>query len=135
MLRYIGPVLLAIAILALVADRAFADTPHARPVALTDALRPPTVLYYVPGVRVPARLPHAASSPAVRCLDGVFPTDVSAYTWDGLALGPQRWNRAHDRTYWNVKRGAYVAGRVVYDGDRFWNYSRLPVLVAGWCES
>ena len=45
------------------------------------------------------------------------------------ALGGQRWNADHDRTYW---RAAY-GGRVTFDGVTFRNATTRTVLVGGWC--
>lgn len=55
--------------------------------------------------------------------------EVSAYTWKGGKIGPQRWNKMHDRMFW---RGN--GGKVWFDGVRWYNSTRSPVLVAGWCN-
>lgn len=93
-----------------------------RSVALTDATIPPTYLTYL--------WPRARVTYAPNCQPSGYFSDVSAYRWDGRTLGPQRWNRDHDRTYWRDPSG----GRVTFDGITFRNHTNHPVLVAGWCE-
>lgn len=104
---------------------------HARAVALSDAATPPTNLVLV-GAHESVNFALAHDGTVYNCGEdryGWF-SDVSAYRWNGRALGDQRWNRAHDRTYWRDPRG----GRVVFDGVTFVNRTSYPVLVAGWCE-
>lgn len=60
-------------------------------------------------------------------------SDVSAYAWNGTAIGAQVDYDDYDawsvRSYWH---GAH--GHVTFDGITFYNGSNVPVLVAGWCE-
>lgn len=111
-------------------------TAHAathRAVSLADASAPPTVLAIL--------RPHHAYMPAADWQGrpcglggrrhGYF-SDVSAYRWNGSALGPQRWDDI-GVDYWQLGHGRH--GRVTYDGLMWRNESRATVLVAGWCES
>jgi hypothetical protein len=59
--------------------------------------------------------------------------DVSAYRWNGNALGAQY--KRDGASLWDVKRGIFNVGVVVLRDGRFTNYSAGPVLVAAWCES
>lgn len=93
----------------------------ARPVSLSDARHAPSSLVYVQ--------PSRSVALERQCPQGALWSDVSAYQWDGSALGGQRWNRLHDRTYWPAS-----TGRVVFDGVRVFNGTTAPVLFAGWCE-
>jgi hypothetical protein len=112
-MRYLGIVFLIVAVLAIAADAALAQTP--RPVNLTNSSYPPDFLEYVqPGER---------SSDVPKCT-----SDVSAYRWNGRALGAQHSNTMGDRIVWNGQRG-----RAVYDGMSFENRTHRPVLVAAWC--
>lgn len=94
-------------------------TPH--PVALSDARSAPHTLLYVKR--------GDAANVLRQCSRGHWFSDVSAYRWDGSALGAQRWNRAHDRILWPVPG----EGAVHYNGIRVWNDTRHPILFAGWC--
>lgn len=112
---------------------AHADTSAARPVSLSQASIEPTWMVYVPGIsishgRVRAhRVTHAATP----CPHGTYFSDVSAYRWDGSALGAQHWSHARQRMLWN---DTPEGGRVAYDGVTFVNRTTRAVLVAGWCE-
>lgn len=99
------------------ASLAHADAPRA--VSLADARTAPVSMTYL--------YPNQRVSPA-QCGSHYF-TDTSAYMWRGGALGAQRWNRAHDRTFWRAPYG----GRVTFDGVTFVNRTKRGVLVAGWC--
>lgn len=92
-----------------------------RAVSLSDARRAPDTLVYL--------YPHQRVTPT-QCAGSGYFTDTSAYTWRGGALSAQRWNRAHDRTFWSAPYG----GRVVFDGVTFRNATARGVLVAGWCD-
>lgn len=60
-----------------------------------------------------------------------YPSDVSAYRWDGSALGAQHWNKDQTLQVWDVPRHrTYVS----YDGATFFNHTHRSVLVALWCE-
>lgn len=103
-----------------------AATSHARPVSLADASTAPTYLVYL---WPHASVTYASGHAGYNCRGGGWFSDVSAYTWRGAAVGAQHWNRAHDLIYWRTRNG-----RVTFDGITFYNASRSPVLVAGWCE-
>lgn len=90
----------------------------ARAVSLSDAATMPTVEH--------ALRAHRSVSVPLWCAFNL--TDVSAYYWDGSALGAQRWTSDHTVTYWRAKRG-----RVTFDGLTFRNRTRATVLVAVWC--
>lgn len=101
------------------------DSMRARPVALTDATSAPTMLRLVRA--------HGAYTPA-QCGHGAFFSDVSAYRWNGKALGHQTWSEHAPvggglAYYWTARHG-----RVWFDGATFYNHSSATVLVAGWCE-
>ena len=104
-----------------------AATAHARPVSLSAALSPPTYLVFL--------YPHASVTYAYgregyNCpREGRYFADVSAYAWNGSAIGAQRWTRDRTVTYWRNR-----TGRVTFDGVTFRNASRQFVLVAGWCD-
>jgi hypothetical protein len=120
-MRYLGIVVLIVAVLALAADAAFAageNVPpqYPRAVTLDDASYPPTFLVYLNAGQRSHDIPQGCS-------------DLSAYRWNGKALGPQHWNRMHDRILWSTRKGRSV----VFDGLSFENRTRLPVVVAAWC--
>lgn len=98
-----------------------------RAVSLSDASAPPASLVYLyPGASV--TLAHARTgytcAPA-----GRYFSDVSAYRWDGSALGPQRWEARALRYVWRDHAGRAVT----WDGATWRNHTGAPVLVAGWC--
>lgn len=95
---------------------------NARAVSLSDATYPPTYLRYV--------YPHRSVTRTRQCGRDGYWSNVSAYKWDGSALGAQQWDRRNLRYQW---RSLY--GRVTFDGITFTNSTRYPVLVAGWCDS
>ena len=101
---------------------------HARPVELSDARVPPTVLAYVG--------PHdsitfASENDGYNCpASNAWFSEVSAYRWNGGALGDQHRSAFLD---WWVRPG-HPHQRVTFDGITFRNHTRIPVLVAGWCE-
>jgi hypothetical protein len=84
-----------------------------RAVELSDASIAPTFLKYV----------HPGGTANVPC----DPTDVSAYRWDGNALGAQRKSAGWD--YWQAR-----TGRAWYTDRVFLNLSKRPVIVAAWCD-
>lgn len=91
-----------------------------RPVALTEARRPPTWLVLVKA--------GGSVTRAVQCPGRTFYSDVNAYRWDGGPLAPQKWAG---------RGGPFPAmrwGAVTFDGLTFRNHNDRPVLVAGWCE-
>jgi hypothetical protein len=95
-----------------------AAQPHA--VALADAAYAPDYLRVL--------RPMRATTVARQCgRDGYWP-EVSAYKWNGAALGGQRWNAERTLTYWRAARG-----RVTFDGITWRNRTWHAVLVAGWC--
>jgi len=99
----------------------------ARPVALADATVPPTVLVYVaPGRGYTTR--HARPCRARSGRRGYF-SDVSAYRWDGSALGAQTWHAPELAYVWRD----HDDFAVTYNGRTFFNDTTAPVLVAGWC--
>jgi hypothetical protein len=141
-LRYIGTLCALVCALALAGDAYGAPVPPDSPskgsmapwpVSLTDARTPPTAMAYVPGVMRPVRLQRPASV-ALGCPTGARPTDVSAYRWNGRALGAQTFTP--DGSMWQVKRGRYNVGAVTYERrtGTFTNESARPVLVAIWCD-
>lgn len=98
------------------------ENAHARAVSLADASYPPTYLVYLyPGASV------TYADHGENCPGGGFFSDVSAYQWNGHAVGRQHHTELSD--YWPTK-----SGRVTFDGITFRNRSHRPVLVAGWCE-
>lgn len=119
----------------------YEPTPY-KPVGLGDAERPPTYLVYL---YPHGSVTYASGRDGWNCIkhgdvthDGYF-TDVSAYSWRGRAIGPQRWDEngkysssGAPSDYWYVRD--HHAGKVTFDGITFENHSRVPVLVAGWCE-
>jgi hypothetical protein len=70
--------------------------PHApRAVGLFDATQPPTdMVYLYPGARV-----TLADTRGYDCARHTYFTDVSAYTWRGGSLLPQRWDKRADVDY------------------------------------
>jgi len=94
--------------------------PAAQPVKLSDARTAPDYLR--------ALKPGRTVTVTRQCPRGGW-SDTSAYRGRGGALGGQRWNADHDRTYW---RAAY-GGRVTFDGVTFRNATTRTVLVGGWC--
>jgi len=108
---------------------AHAHTRDARPVTLSMARVEPTWLVLVPGMDVRHgrvrfhRVTHAATP----CPHGGYFSDVSAYRWNGSALGGQHETRM--RVSWRDTR---EGGRVVWDGVTFTNRTTRAVLVAGW---
>jgi hypothetical protein len=109
--RTLAAVVLAAAILPASASA----QPVARAVELSDATAPPRFLQYVK--------PGAVSRSVPRCT-----SEVSAYKWDGNALGPQRQD-FDGWSYWDGPRG-----QVWFDGIGFVNLTRKPVIVAAWCS-
>lgn len=103
------------------------DTP-AQAVALSDATTAPT---YMTLLRPGASALYTGRG-GYNCPGGSYFTDVSAYTWQGRALGPQRWTRDHTLTYWRVPN--HPRQFVTFDGIKFHNDSHRAVLVAGWCD-
>lgn len=96
----------------------------ARAVALSDATWPPSALRLLyPGQT------WTVARDGTPCPRGGYYGDVSAYRWNGSALGAQTWTADHQVTYWRATRG-----RVTFDGVTFRNRTRDPVLVAGWCQ-
>lgn len=113
-------------------------SPVFRPVSLTDAKTPPTILYLLPAGGYADAARH---SPDILCADGSYPTDVGAFRWNGRAIGRQYWNDDQDVMSWDVwqnnrrpHRGRNWLGWVQFDGITFTNFSRQAVLVAAWCE-
>lgn len=94
-----------------------------RAVALTDARVAPDYLRLVRPSRT-------------RCLPSRIVwggTEVSAYRWNGRALGPERWGRLRTtRTHGDWWRMPGTRDRVEYDGACFHNETRQAVLVAVW---
>lgn len=104
---------------------------QARPVALADAHSAPSMLHYVQAGRYFTPNTDAMGRPCKRTAQArAYYSDVSAYAWDGSALGAQRRNARTLLTYWH-RPGS--AGAVTYDGLTFHNDTYAPVLVAGWC--
>lgn len=102
-----------------------------RAVSLADAHVSPSMLRYVfPGHTFTPRT-DAQGHPCHAHGRAGFYSDVSAYRWNGSALGPQRWNARALVYYWHARGDA---GAAVYDGLSFRNDTYAPVLVAGWCE-
>lgn len=119
--------ILPLALIALSLTPSAGNATQAREVELSDARRPPTRLaYLMPGE---ART-YARGIEGWNCRDRTWFSDVSAYHWDGSALGPQRFNRRTQVMFWRS-----VRGRVTFDGITFRNRTDRPVLVAGWCEN
>lgn len=108
-----------------------AATSDARPVALSDATYAPTTLVLLhagDAVTVADRFGYDCHTRNGR---GYF-SDVSAYKWNGRALGAQRWDSVDMVYYWRIP---HTRGQSVrFDGATFYNDSRHSVLVAGWCE-
>lgn len=113
----------------LIATVADASVPQARPVALTEARSAPTYLVYL---WPHGSVTYATGNDGHNCPGkrGGYFSDVSAYAWNGSALGPQRWDDI-GAYYWHVP---HHHGRVTFDGSTFNNESRYRVLVAAWCE-
>lgn len=108
--------------LAIASDAEGHSAHGSRAVSLSEARYAPTMLARIPaGTR--ATFDH-------QCPRGTFYSEVSAYRADGSALGPQRWNRDHTRTYWRASPTRAVG----FDGITFHNRTTRPVLVAGWCH-
>lgn len=95
--------------------------PHPQAVSLSQASREPDVLVYVKAGRR-----HVLGRPC----HGHVVTEVSAYRWDGSALGSQRWNRAHDAMRWH---DGWEGGNVWFNGLSVRNRTARPILFAGWC--
>jgi hypothetical protein len=93
----------------------------AQPVVLSDAAVSPTWLRLVQ--------PHRSAAIPLGC--AYRASDVSAYRWNGHALGAQRWTADHLVTYWTTRHHR----RVTFDGVTFRNRTRSAVIVAAWCES
>jgi hypothetical protein len=98
------------------ADALSAPAPAPRAVSLSDARYAPDTLRYL----------HAGERTCARGF--ARGTDLSAYRWDGSALGPQRWNKDRTRMLWANR----VGKRVVFDGVCFYNRTNGAVLVAAW---
>lgn len=96
--------------------------PTARAVPLAAATEAPAMLRYL--------MPGQHETRVIQCPNAVHWTNVSAYRWNGRALGAQRWSANALRDVWDDPRG----GRVTFDGITFRNRTRAPVLVAGWCD-
>jgi hypothetical protein len=97
---------------------------HANRVGLGDATTAPTYLVYL---RPHGSVTYSVGSDGHNCPRGGFFTDVSAYAWNGTAIGAQFHTNDHD--YWRGYRG-----RVSFDGITFHNGTHRKVLVAGWCD-
>jgi hypothetical protein len=93
----------------------------AQSVRLTDATVAPSWLRLVQ--------PHRSAAIPLGCAYRL--SDVSAYRWNGHALGAQRWTADHLVTYWTTRHHR----RVTFDGRTFRNRTRSAVIVAAWCES
>lgn len=91
----------------------------AQSVSLTDATVAPSWMRLVQ--------PHRSAAIPLRCSYSL--TDVSAYRWNGGALGAQRWTADHLLTYWTTPHHR----RVTFDGRTFRNRTRVGVIVAAWC--
>lgn len=89
-----------------------------RAVALQDAERAPDYMRYV--------LPHRCATLPLRL--ALQASDVSAYAWDGLAIGAQRWHPNGLEYVWRHPAG----GSVRFDGRTFCARTRVAVLVAAW---
>lgn len=110
---------------------AVASDAMAKPVSLSDASYPPTVLHYIqPGKGWTPRHDREGRTCGLRSHRRGYFSDVSAYRWTGRALHAQRWNRDHTETFW-IDHDDFA---VTYDGLTFFNDTPAPVLVAGWCE-
>jgi hypothetical protein len=92
----------------------------ARAVSLDMATAPPRFLRMV--------RPNRGWYAQRQCGRGRF-SDVSAYRWDGRALGAQQ--RTSDVTYWTHPIGG---GQVTYYRGVFMNRTNHTVLIVGWCE-
>lgn len=103
-----------------------ASRTHSRSVSLSDARFAPSVLVYVRAGET-YTLRHARPCKGKRGRS--YFTDVSAYTWQGGALGAQTWDAGDEVYAWRAP-----SGRVAFDGRTFHNETSAPVLVAGWCE-
>lgn len=124
--------LLAIAVSAAIAPDAHAGegTWKAHRVGLGDALTPPTVLHYL---RPHRSITYTHGRDGHNCPRGGWFSDVSAYAWNGTAIGAQVDYDDYDA--WSVRSAGHGAhGHVTFDGITFWNGSNVPVLVAAWCE-
>jgi hypothetical protein len=125
----LGALSLSVLAASALASRPFA--PHAP--TLAEADHAPTHLVYL--------YPHAVEPmadsfghtcygrKAAHVRAGGYYTDVGAYAWNGAALGAQRISADGLRYVWRARGGA-----VTWDGATWRNHSRVPVLVAGWCE-
>lgn len=109
------------AALGMLAAAALASPTDARRVSLTDARVAPSMMVLVPA--------HETHNALTQCAHGTYYSDISAYRWNGRALGAQRWTRERTLTYWRARHG-----RVTFDGITWRNRTRAAVLVAGWCE-
>jgi hypothetical protein len=127
MLSLRSAIVIPSAILAVMAGgtvAAHADTYAPRAVALSDAaVAPTTILVVLPGA-------DAALAP---CAGNDAPSDVSAYSGTGGAIGRQRFTTGGAYGGMRSSWGA-VGNRVTYDGRVFRNHRTAPVLVAQWCE-
>jgi hypothetical protein len=93
-----------------------------RAVSLSDATYAPSFLRLVPAR---SELTHRQYP----CKGKHYFGDVSAYRWNGRALGAQQ-RDIDNLLYWSAPSGRAVG----YDGRTFYNGLRVPVLVAGWCN-
>jgi hypothetical protein len=97
----------------------------ARAVTLRDARVAPTELRLL---QPHARITYATPT-GENCTGGGYFSDVSAYRWNGEALGAQVHRSLRDR--WTVPG---TRTHVTFDGVTFRNHASVPVLIAGWCE-
>lgn len=117
---------LALTFLAIACAPAMAHHVSAKRVTLADATAAPTELRMLKRGQRVSFDNQCGNSPIG---EPYYFGNVQAYTWQGGALGGQRWNRAHDRMYWRAR-----TGRVTFDGVTFVNRTKRAVLVAGWCD-
>lgn len=111
---------------------------QAREVELSDARIAPSKLAYLkPG----QDRTYAHGVEGWNCPHRTWFSDVSAYHWDGSALGPQRFDARALKYVWRntvqrARRSHWrsVKGQVTFDGITFHNRTGQPVIVAGWCE-
>ncbi len=108
---------------------AHADTYRARVPLSAAHVAPDRLSYLLPGARV-SFTAHGRDCPRSRATPASSFSDVSAYRWDGSALGVQHWTGRAGNFYWRPRQGA---GRVTYRRGAFRNGTRHAVLVAGWC--
>lgn len=142
-MRYL-PALILPAVCALLIALTYTVAPHFADASAPSGKRAPRAVGLFDAISAPSRLRYLRPRQSVTFAYGRagnncrrtrhhragFFSDVSAYTWRGGSLRPQRWIDSHTVIAWPSQDG----GRVTFDGITFRNRTPSPVLVAGWCE-